>query len=43
MEAAAYWNLLPLAMLAIILITIRLRQENMLRLLDGFRRQAHEL
>ena len=43
MEAAAYWNLLPLAMLAIILIAIRLRQENTLRLLDGFRRQAHEL
>ena len=33
MEAAAYWNLLPLAMLAIILITIRLRQENVQRLL----------
>jgi heme exporter protein C len=43
MEAAAYWNLLPLAAFAIILITIRLRQENTQRLLDGFRRQAHEI
>ena len=31
MEAAAYWNLLPLAMFAMILLTIRLRQENMQR------------
>jgi heme exporter protein C len=42
-EAAAYWNLLALGVLALILISIRLRQENMQRLLDGFRRQAHEL
>ncbi len=43
MEAAAYWNLLPLAVLGIILITIRLRQENLQRLIDGLRRQAHEI
>jgi heme exporter protein C len=42
-EAAAYWNLLALGVLALILISVRLRQENMQRLLDGFRRQAHEL
>jgi heme exporter protein C len=43
MEEAAYWNLLALGLLAIILLSIRLRQENMQRLLDGFRRQAHEI
>ena len=43
MESGAYWNLLALGVFALILLSIRLRQENTQRLLDGFRRQAHEI
>ncbi|MEO8130020.1 MAG: cytochrome c biogenesis protein [Bryobacteraceae bacterium] len=43
MQPAAYWNLLALAVFAMILLSIRLRQENTQRLIDGFRRQAHEI
>jgi heme exporter protein C len=43
MQPAAYWNLLALGVFALILLSIRLRQENTQRLLDGFRRQAHEI
>ena len=43
MESGAYWNLLALAVFAMILLSIRLRQENSQRLIDGFRRQVHEI
>ena len=41
MEAPLYWNLLALALLSVILVMIRMRQESASREIDTLRRMAH--
>jgi heme exporter protein C len=41
MEAAAYWNIIPLLLLSIVFVMIRSHQESTQRELDGLRRMAH--
>lgn len=43
MERMLYQNFFALALLAFVMVTIRLRQEEMQREIDGLRRQAHAL
>ena len=41
MKSALYWNVLPMAMIATILLLIRYRQESVRREIDALRRQVH--
>jgi len=41
MEAAIYWNLLALLLFGIILVLVRIRQEETRREIDGMRQAAH--
>jgi len=41
MEAVMYWNLLALLCLAIVLVTVRMRQAGVSREIDALRRLAH--
>jgi heme exporter protein C len=41
MESLAYWNLLALATLAVVIIAVRLRQEERIRAIESLRRAAH--
>ncbi len=41
MESAAYWNLLAFALLAVVLVAMRMRQEESRREVDSLRRLAH--
>lgn len=43
MEALAYWNVLALAMFAVVLFVVRLRQEEMQTEIDSLRRYAHAI
>jgi heme exporter protein C len=43
MEAPMWWNLLALVMFAIVLVLLRLRQEERLREVDALRRLAHAM
>jgi heme exporter protein C len=43
MEAPIWWNYLALALIALILIMVRMRQEDMRREIDSMRRWAHAL
>jgi len=43
MEAPIWWNYLALAIVALILIMVRMRQEDMRREIDSMRRWAHAL
>jgi heme exporter protein C len=41
MEAALYWNILAVVLIAGVLLAVRMRQEGIRRELDGLRREAH--
>jgi heme exporter protein C len=41
MESAAYWNLLAIGLLAVVLVVMRMRQEEWRREVDALRRLAH--
>ena len=41
MESAAYWNLLALVLIAVVLVMVRMQQETYQRRLDALRREAH--
>lgn len=41
MESAAYWNLLAICLFAVVLVVLRMRQEESRREVDGLRRLAH--
>jgi protein-S-isoprenylcysteine O-methyltransferase Ste14 len=43
MEAAIYWNLLALLLFAIVLVLVRIRQEEARREIDGMRQEAHAI
>jgi heme exporter protein C len=43
MEAAIYWNLLALLLFAIVLVLVRIRQEELRGEIDGMRQAAHAL
>ena len=43
MEAAIYWNLLALILFGLVLVLVRLRQEEMRREIDGMRQMAHAI
>ena len=43
MEAAIYWNLLALFLFGVVLVLVRLRQEEMRREIDGMRQMAHAI
>jgi heme exporter protein C len=43
MEAAIYWNLLALLLFAIVLVLVRIRQEETRREIDGMRQEAHAI
>lgn len=43
MEAALYWNVLAVLLIAAAIVLVRMRQENMQRELDGLRREAHAI
>jgi len=41
MESAIYWNLVALLLFAVVLVLVRIRQEEMRREIDGMRQAAH--
>jgi heme exporter protein C len=43
MESAIYWNLLALMLFAIVLVLVRIRQEETRREIDGMRQAAHAI
>ena len=43
MEAAIYWNLLALILFGLVLVLVRLRQEETRREIDGMRQMAHAI
>ena len=43
MEAAIYWNLLALFLFGMMLVLVRLRQEEMRREIDAMRQMAHAI
>ncbi len=43
MEAMLYWNFLAVLLIAIVLVLVRMRQEEIQRELDGLRREAHAI
>lgn len=43
MESAIYWNLLALMLFAIVLVLVRVRQEETRREIDGMRQAAHAI
>jgi len=43
MEPVMWWNLLALVLLAVVIVALRLRQEERQRELDALRRRAHAL
>ena len=43
MQSALYWNFLAVALFALLLVAIRMRQESVRREVDGLRREAHAI